>query len=92
MSQGRAKFTPNLGGIREVLKGREVVSELRQCADELADRANSIAASQNRSWSDHYVSSTEQHSHVAVGKVSTDGTWAGLMDQRRHHTLDAINH
>ena len=90
---GSVRFTPNLAGIREVLRGHGVTSELADIAREKAREANDAARSHNRTWrTDHYVSSTEQRATGSVGKVSTDGTWAGLMDQARHHTLDQINH
>lgn len=86
------RFTPNMGGIRSILKGSAVVERLDAVAHELAEEADSMAARNHATWSGHYEASTEQHRHVAVGKVSTDGTWAGLMDQSRNHTLNAINH
>lgn len=85
------RFRPIKAGIREVWKSQEMQDALRDLADEKAGEANSIAHLHSEHDEELYGFGVDVLRGTAMGYVETKGV-LGRIEQRAHHTLDAINH
>lgn len=79
-------------GIMEIAKSPGVRATLADLAKVKAAEANGMLRSHNPDAGEHaYASRTKVLGRTAIGMVHTTGITTEL-DQKRHHTLDAINH
>lgn len=78
-------------GVVEILKSGPVKAALAQLADEKTAEANALLAAHGGDADHGYVHHGHDLRHTSIEAVHTAGTTTEL-DQKRHHTLDAINH
>lgn len=79
-------------GVMEIAKSPGVRAALADLAKVKAAEANGMLRSRNPDAGEHaYASRTKVLGRTAIGMVHTTGITTEL-DQKRHHTLDAINH
>lgn len=85
-------YTMDKKGIMEIAKSPGVRATLADLAKVKAVEANGMLRSHNPDAGEHaYASRTKVLGRTAIGMVHTTGITTEL-DQKRHHTLDAINH
>ncbi len=75
-------FTPNIGGIRAVLRSTEVQSELAQLIAPITDAANGNAQERDA----EYKAYVDVGNYTALGKVVC-GNIAARRDNAHHNTL-----
>ncbi len=84
-------FRPNGPGIVSIWKGEGMQAALRELADEKAEEANASARLHGTPETPPYGGGVDVLDLTAVGFVTTR-TELGRIDQKAHHTLDALNH
>lgn len=87
-------FVPDSAGIQEIFKGAAMQAALGEVVTRKASQATSMAERhryRNTNERPEYVGVTKVLDRTAVGIVRPGNSLAGL-DNKRHQTLDAINH
>lgn len=80
------------GGVTEILKSAAVKAELEALADQRCAQANRMLHSHDPNAGSHeYMVHVKDLTHTAVATVHTTGMTTER-DQRKHHTLNAVNH
>lgn len=97
---GFSNFRVDSSGIIEILQSAAVASELNDIAENLAARANSRAAqhsdsariaAQEGNSEFYHAHKNRKGAFTALATVSSV-RGAGNYDQKKYHTLNAINH
>lgn len=87
-----ATFKVSKSGIIEICKSFEMQAALTEAAAEKRDEANRLLRSHDPKAGEHeYLSLTKRLRKTCIGMVHTTGITTEL-DQKKHHTLNAINH
>lgn len=86
-----ARYEMDFAGVTAILKSAGVKAELESAAGKKEAEANGLLASHGGDASHGYMHHVKDLTHTAVATVHTAGVTTEL-DQRRHHTLNAINH
>ncbi|TNU89047.1 hypothetical protein FIC87_12670 [Eggerthella lenta] len=88
----RSSFELDGSGVIEIAKSAGMRAALADAAAGKCAEANAMLRSHDPRAGGHgYMSRTKVLDRTAIGMVHTAGVTTEL-DQRRHHTLDAINH
>lgn len=88
----RFRYDMDKAGVMEIAKSPGTQAALADLAEKKAAEANGMLRSHDPNAGEHaYASRTKVLGRTAIGMVHTTGITTEL-DQKRHHTLDAINH
>lgn len=86
------RYTMDKAGVTEILKSASVKAALAEAAEKKTAEANRMLHSHDpKAGSHEYMHSAKDLTHTAIESVHTTGITTEL-DQRKNHTLNAINH
>lgn len=85
------RFIPNRAGIMEIFKSQAMQSALQGVANAKASEATSIGHLHRTNKQPHYKGVVKVLDRTAVGVVKPADKYA-VIDNKAHHTIDAINH
>ena len=86
------EYVMDMNGVMEIAKSAEMQSALAEAAADKCAEANGLLRSHDQNTGGRgYMSRAKVLDRTAIGMVHTTGIITEL-DQRRHHTLNAINH
>ena len=89
---GKFWYTMDKSGVTEILKSAPVKAALSKAAEKKCAEANRLLHSHDKNAGDHeYLHHAHDLTHTSIESVHTSGVTTEL-DQKKHHTLDAINH
>ncbi|MGR1083941.1 hypothetical protein ACUYFE_07935 [Olegusella massiliensis] len=84
-------FKPDSAGIMEIFKSQAMQSALQGVANAKASEATSIGHLHRTNKQPHYKGVVKVLDRTAVGVVKPADKYA-VIDNKAHHTIDAINH
>lgn len=86
------EYVMDMNGVMEIAKSAEMQSALAEAAADKCAEANGLLRSHDQNTGGRgYMSRAKVLDRTAIGMVHTTGITTEL-DQRRHHTLNAVNH